>query len=60
MTISFDINKARNALNQAKLALKLAEERFDAGRYIAEIKQAEWRVAVAESVLHKLEPGETD
>ena len=58
----FDMQKAREALEKAKRALKDAEKRFDrectpenTSALIREIQVAERRVADARSSLHRLE-----
>ena len=62
MAISFDLAKAREAVQKAKRALREAEERFDTEcgadntlSLIAEIKDAERRFADARSALTKLQ-----
>jgi hypothetical protein len=67
MAIGFDMHEARDALKRAKRALKAAEDRFetDVGpdntfSLIAEIKDAERRVADAQTALTRLRQSETN
>lgn len=67
MVVSFDLQKARRAVEKAKQALNVAEHRFDAEcgpdntvLLIGEIRLAERRLAEARSELRRLQPGDSD
>jgi hypothetical protein len=64
VVVSFDLKKARQAVDKAKRALKAAEEKFDGDcgvdnslSLIREIKAAERRLAKARLELRQLQPG---
>lgn len=67
MISSFDLQKARRAVERAKQALKAAEDRFDADcrpdnttELINSIKAAEYRLAEARAEFAKLHSSATE